>query len=208
MNREPETPRSGAVVRGGPLSRFFSFGGKRADGERSRSSWVYFTVAGTLACLLAGVLIAGCRRAAAEAREAAASYDRCRALVAKIESRMRTQPLLASPAPPNFEYGAAIRRAAEAAGIAATSFPSPSLGAETPIGETRYVEQAVESGLGPVTLPQLITFLHKLATGDPAFQVREIELTPVKGPNGEAAGEWWQPRLTLTYTSVSDGTSR
>ena len=208
MSGTPKKPKSKDVVEGGPFARLFRSSGNRTAGGGSRSSWTYFAIAGTLACLLAGVLIAGCRRAAEEAREAAASYNRCRSLVVQIKSRMRTQPLLASPAPRDFEYGAAIKRAAEAAGITAASFPSPSLGAETPIGETRYVAQAVETGLGPVTLPQLITFLHKLATGDPAFQVRDIELTPVKSPAGSAEGEWWQPRLTLTYTSVSDGTSR
>ena len=165
--------------------------------------WHYGLLAG-LAGVLGGWSVAGCRQASEEARQAMESYRRCRTLAGRIRAKMRSEPLLAGPAPRGFEYGAALRRAAVSAGIPQRSFPNPSLGRQRPIGETRYIEQEVIAGIGAVTLPQLIAFLHKLATATPSFQVREIVLEPASRPPGEPAGEWWLPRLTLTYTTVSD----
>ncbi len=192
---------------GGRRRRFGMLGRRGRKPGGGDEAW-YFVVATVLSILVSGLLVSGCRSAAREARDAAASHDRCRRLAMRIRDRMASQPLLASPAPGDFEYGAAIRRAAESAGIPRGSFPDPSLGTRRSIGKTRYVEQEVDAGVGPVTMPQLVTFLHKLATAEPPFQVREIELEPARRPEGGAEGEWWLPQLTLTYTTVSESAGR
>ena len=188
----------------------YSAKARRAPADRSRggggpSAPLQYTFVG-VAIVASGLLAtAGVRtwqRASREVSSARDSLAVCRRRIVQIKSRMQRRPVLSSTASADFDYGAAVRRAALAAEIDRASFPEPSLGAERTIASTPYIEQEVKADLGPVTLAQVIVFLHKLSTGAPSFRVREIEMVPADRGHDSRKRELWEPRIVLTYTRV------
>ena len=99
---------------------------------------------------------------------------------------------------------ARIRQAAHAAALAEPSSLEP--GPAARVGATDYTETPVYLGFEPLTLKQLLTFLHHLSRLDPGVRAKQIELSTPQ--SGEAAApvqreELWQADIAVGYLTYS-----
>jgi hypothetical protein len=176
----------------------------RSDPRRTTALLGVLVVAAAGACLLGGLWLSGKRSAAQIAADnlAAAQSD------LEAIRRMRMAPgqsvATALDAP---EVSKRIRQAATAAGLDEPS----SIEASPParLGTTDYTETPVYLGLEPLTLKQLVTFLHHLCQLDPAARVRQIELSTPEPGTGAAAPatnqeeDVWTAGVAVGYLTYS-----
>ena len=141
-------------------------------------------------------------------RDAAERLARCQNTAREIEflrTRCQNEGRIA---PAEFQYGMVLRSAATEARIPETSFPSPALGPEIHIEETKYYQQSIDSNLGVVSMPQCVSFLYHLASGDPPFHIQAIRLNAAKRGGQDPAVELWSPQINMTYLTVVDRNGR
>jgi hypothetical protein len=174
--------------------------------RRDRLVLAVLVAGGLLALLWSGSRLSDSRRSAAEA---AGDLGACRDLAMRVES-LRRRPAVAEGH--GLGESDLHRRIAAAAGVA--ELPAESLGRiesepSRRVGETPYREDATRVYLHRVTLRQLFTFLHALASGrngpdetsaapsaGSGLRVKSIRLS---APRGEEAGDRWAVETTLAY---------
>jgi hypothetical protein len=142
------------------------------------------------------------------ARDAAERLARCQSVAREIKLWRTSGHNELRAAPPEFQYGNALRTAASEAKIPEASFPAPALGPEIRIKETKYYRQSIASNLGVVSLPQCIAFLYHLASGEPPFQIESIQLNAANRGNQNDPAELWNPQINMTYLTVPSGNGR
>jgi hypothetical protein len=175
-----------------------------SDPRRTTALLCVLVIAAAGACLLAWLWESG-KRSAAEiaAGNLAAARDDVEAI-----GRMRRAPgqsvASALDAP---EVSRRIREAAKTAGLGEPA----SIEAAPParLGATDYTETPVYLGLEPLTLKQLVTFLHHLSRLDPGVRVRQIELSPPEAANGagpaadDGGEDLWTAGVAVGYLTYS-----
>ena len=152
------------------------------DGRRRTILLAMLVAAAAIACAAAWLWMSEQREAAAVAATDLAVARRDMDYIA----RMRLAPgntVAVAQSLDSSEISRRIREAARTAGVDDPSSLEPSPAAR--VGTTDYTETPVYLALEPLTLKQLVTFLHHLCRIDPGARVKQIELSP---PEGQAAG--------------------
>jgi len=142
------------------------------------------------------------------ARDAAERLARCQSVAREIELLRTSGQNELRAAPPEFQYGNALRTAASEARIPEASFPAPALGPVIRMEKTKYYRQSIASNLGVVSMPQCIAFLYHLASGEPPFHIESIQLNAANRGSQDVPTELWSPQINMTYLTVTDGNGR
>lgn len=133
-----------------------------------------------------------------EARDAAIAanddLNECRDLVERM-SAVRDRSSAASSSTREGDINQHIYTAASDAGLE-PQVMSVEPGQPQRVQGTDYTELPVPLEIELVTLEDLVKFLHKLSTEDPAVRVRSISLAP---PSEGDTSENWEASVTLAY---------
>jgi hypothetical protein len=159
--------------------------------------------AAAIACVVAGLWMSEQREAAtiAATHLAAARRDMGYIVQVRLAPGQSVAESLDSP-----EISRRIREATRAAGLDDPSSIEPSPPAR--VAMTDYTETPVYLALEPLTLKQLVTFLHHLCRIDPGARIKQIELNPPDAAGGGAVAQdgpedLWTAGVAVGYLTYS-----
>jgi hypothetical protein len=141
-----------------------------------------------------------------DAQTAAADLARVKLALADIHE-YRASPNRASPVSMETpQLTGKLRDAAAAAGL--PDAPGSEAGDPRRLATTDFTELPVYLRFEPLTLRQLVTFLHTLAQLDPASRARSIELSvppppPQQQPSGAPGEERWSADVEVDWLTHS-----
>jgi len=137
------------------------------------------------------------RQAVQSAASAAANYQQCQALAARIHS-LRDRPTQATlVARTSGEWAGPIEAAAREAGLAPAQILRIEPQAPRRLADTDYEEQTAVVELEAATIPQVIRFLHAVTSPAQQLGARSLRLaTPQRAATAESA-ELWTAEVTL-----------
>ena len=172
-----------------------------SDGRRRTVLLVMLVATAAIACAAAGLWMSEKRESALVAATdlAAARRDMSYIAQARLAPGQNVAQSLDSS-----QISRRIREATRAAGLDDPSSLEPSPPAR--VGTSDYTETPVYLALEPLTLRQLVTFLHHLCRIDPGARIKQIELSP---PESIAAQEGpedlWTAGVAVGYLTYSPG---
>ena len=161
--------------------------------HRRRTHLLLLLVALAGACALLSAVRTGRLRDAAAAR--AADLEFCRKHLAELATWRGSTSGPAPAALDGEELGRRLREAAGSAGVGDKLSVEPA-GAAARVGDSDYAELSVVLRGEPLTLREVTSFLHALASDDPASRAKVIEL---HAPTAPAAADAWRAEVTVGY---------